>query len=246
MDRVSHIGACELLLPPEEVSLLSAVICSPSQRGAAATSLGSSPSLRLDPGVAGALLERQLDGLEPSRWKEGVRDIYVKLLKDALHVYKIDAGHTDPSPSSECMPIRRARVLTKCMEFAYRDQNGAEDVCAALGLGNVEDIADEVESLASKEVGFSPYFDFEYHAYSSLAGFRTRRPTGPLYSSISRVCSYMGRPSCPPTSRPRTAQHNGTTHRACMSDHQGIAQSWNWHKIGYYLECLQICFGEEE
>ncbi|TFK38240.1 cysteine peptidase C50 [Crucibulum laeve] len=119
VDRVTYIGACELLLPAEEVSL--------------GQSSGDD-SITLDSTILGALLERQLDALEPSRWKEGVREITAKLLHEALNLYGAD------------MPVRRARVLVRCMEFGYREH---EEAVSQLGLGNVAEMGEEVESLLS-------------------------------------------------------------------------------------------------
>ena len=64
----------------------------------------------IDPRVVGVLLEQQIDGLQPSQWREGVRGVFVKLLRDSLDVY--DAAS---------FPIRRSRALLRCMAFAYRD-----------------------------------------------------------------------------------------------------------------------------
>lgn len=128
VDKVSYLGACDLLLLPEEVSILSTTT-SPA--------LGSD-SASLEPSIAGALLERQLDGLEPSRWKDGVREIFIMLLQDALRVY------------SEAMPVRRARVLIRCMDFVYRDQTQA--ACAMLGFEDVEAMSQQVVELAMLQV----------------------------------------------------------------------------------------------
>jgi separase len=113
------------------VSIISTVksLASPSPSSSAAV---------LDPSIAGALLERQLDSLEPSRWKEGMHEVFVRLFKDLLGVY------------AEAMPVRRARVLVRCMAFVYREQT--EHMCAALGFKDVEEMAQEVERLATVKV----------------------------------------------------------------------------------------------
>ncbi|KAF8958159.1 peptidase family C50-domain-containing protein [Flammula alnicola] len=171
VDRVSYVGACELLLQPEEVSLLSAVNypSSPPE-----TSHGTNVTL-LDPSVTGALLERQLDSLEPSRWKEGVRDVFLRLLRDALEVY------------SASMPVRRARVLVRCMEFAYRDQG--EDTCKTLGFASVQEMGQQIEALAVlQELGrdvqlahFIPQYRIAAHLWVAL---HAHRRADPLQSSI--------------------------------------------------------------
>ena len=71
IDRVTYIGACELLLPPEGVSLRSPQSFAASDDG----------NPVMDPRVVGVLLERQIDGLQLSQWKEGVRGAFVELLR---------------------------------------------------------------------------------------------------------------------------------------------------------------------
>ena len=100
IDGVTFNGACELLLLPEDVSFLS--------RRRFAVSDDGNPVV--DSRVAGVLLEQQIDGLQPSQWREGVRGVFVKLLRDSLDIY--DAAS---------FPIRRSRVLIRSMAFAYRD-----------------------------------------------------------------------------------------------------------------------------
>ena len=67
IDRVTHLGACELLMEPAKVSLASLSVA--------------------EDAVAGALLERQIGSLETSRWQEGVPAVVERLLQDALQVY---------------------------------------------------------------------------------------------------------------------------------------------------------------
>ena len=127
IDRVTYIGAYELLLPPEDVSLRSLQRFAASDDGEPV----------MDPRVVGVLLEQQIDGLQPSQWKEGVRGVFVKLLRDSLDVY--DAAS---------FPIRRSRVLIRCMAFAYRD---SEDDWVVT-LGNVQEMGSEVEHLLTAQV----------------------------------------------------------------------------------------------
>lgn len=136
VDRVSYLGACELLLPTEEVSLKSAVNCTTTHD----TSHGANPTI-VDPRIVGALLERQLDSLDPSRWKEKVHGVFVRLLRDALDVYRVE----DVAGSSSGMPVRRARILVRCMEFAYRE-NG-QDGWSTFGFANVDEMGCEIERL---------------------------------------------------------------------------------------------------
>ena len=134
IDRVTYIGACELLLPPEDVSL--------RYRQRFAASDDGDPVM--DPRVVGVLLEQQIDGLQPSQWKEGIRGVFVGLLRNSLEVY--DAAS---------FPIRRSRVLIKCMAFAYRDSGDDWTVT----LGNVQEMGSEVERLLTAQVWilFKPF-----------------------------------------------------------------------------------------
>jgi hypothetical protein len=60
------------------------------------------------------------------------------LLVDTLNVYSASAG----------MPIRRARVLIRCLEFGYR-------VTEVGGmLRHPDDIGEEAEELLGRNVGF--------------------------------------------------------------------------------------------
>ncbi|KAI5895597.1 uncharacterized protein SCHCODRAFT_01122301 [Schizophyllum commune H4-8] len=68
VDRVTYIGACELLLQPQTVSLRDIGLC--------------------DAGIVGALLERQIQSLASLRWKESVRAIVRHLLLELLDVYE--------------------------------------------------------------------------------------------------------------------------------------------------------------
>ena len=142
VDQVSYLGASELLLPTEEVSLKSALNCTITP----GTS-GSANPMTVDQRIVGALLERQLDSLEPSRWKESIRGVFVGLLRDALHTYRADAVD-----SSSGMPVRRARVLIRCMEFIYQDHG--RDGWSAFGFANVDEMDCEIERLVTMSVRF--------------------------------------------------------------------------------------------
>lgn len=157
IDRVSYLGACELLLPMEEVSLKSAVNCATTP----GTSHGANPTI-VDPCIVGALLERQLDSLEPSRWKESVRGVFVRLLQDALDVYRVE----DVAGSSSKMPVRRARVLVRCMEFVYRDHD--QDGWSAFGFANIDEMGCEIERLAMMSVRSFPIRVWPHSKYFAL------------------------------------------------------------------------------
>ena len=122
LERVTHVGASELLLGPEEISFKS-FLQSPGD---------------MHPKIVGALLEHQYESLLPNRHKDGVKDVLIGLLKDALDVY-----------DSKTYPVRRMRVLLKGLEFYYRNPNPD-------GLGDVDDLASEATSLGilSPEVSY--------------------------------------------------------------------------------------------
>lgn len=138
VDRISYIGTCDLLLPTEEVSLKSVVNCVVTS----GTSHGANSIV--GPRIVGALLERQLDSLEPSRWKENVHGVFVQLLRDALDVYCVE-------DVASGMPVRRARVLLRCMEFLYRDHG--QDGWSAFGFANADEMGCEIEKLVMMSVG---------------------------------------------------------------------------------------------
>ncbi|KAJ7087888.1 peptidase family C50-domain-containing protein [Mycena epipterygia] len=111
VDRITYLGACELLLAPNKVSLLSLELA--------------------DASITGALLERQIQSLDASRWKESTRSVIQAFLRATLEVY----GETE-------MPVRRARTLVRCLEFAYHA--GPE---ALANLGSPVEMGEEVERL---------------------------------------------------------------------------------------------------
>ena len=102
IDRLTHIGCCELLLEPGRVSLKATMETRP-------------------PAIAGIIIERQLNSLNGMVQKEGVRRLGVQLLLDAKSVYREDT-----------MPIRRARVLVRSLDLVYHTQeveiDGPEEV----------------------------------------------------------------------------------------------------------------------
>lgn len=97
MDRLTYLGISELFLPVQEVSLKSEL----------SQSIGDNASKVDRDAVLGALLERQVESLDSSKWKPAVHNAMGKLLQDALEVY-----------TRQNMPVRRARVMLKCLELA--------------------------------------------------------------------------------------------------------------------------------
>lgn len=133
-----------------------------------------------DPAVTGALLERQIDSLETSRWKEGVQSIVAYLLTDALKVY---------GPN---MPVRRARVLLKCMDFMY---HAGPEVMAR--VSTPEDMGNEVEKLLQREVCLSVSWDSSCFYYDQLLlEPRARRWSGHVLRAVSSYGTYMAWPPC--------------------------------------------------
>ncbi|THV00746.1 hypothetical protein K435DRAFT_963900 [Dendrothele bispora CBS 962.96] len=90
LDRLTYLGTCELLLPPESISL---------------ASLGTEIE---NPTVLGALLERQIDVLENNRRKDDIKKVLGVLMQDAVEVYR-----------KADMPIRTARMFLRCLALGY-------------------------------------------------------------------------------------------------------------------------------
>ncbi|KIY44954.1 hypothetical protein FISHEDRAFT_76985 [Fistulina hepatica ATCC 64428] len=110
IERVTYISTSDLRLQPQTISLRSM------------ESLESS--------VVAALIEKQVRGMEESRWKDEVRHVVGRLLVDALNIYR------------ECgTPVRCSRVLLKCLEHAYYDNNIMD------GMADAETMVQEVEQL---------------------------------------------------------------------------------------------------
>jgi separase len=70
-------------------------------------------------------------------WKDGVKEVVKVLLSDALEVY----GRRE-------VPLRRAKVMVKCMEFMYH--SGLEGG-AAMGW-DLQEMGKEIEKLEGSEV----------------------------------------------------------------------------------------------
>ncbi|KAJ3998053.1 cysteine peptidase C50 [Lentinula boryana] len=140
IDKLTHLGACDLMLSAGDISLQSVDLH---------RSINSS--------VIGVLLEWQVQSLDSVRWKEGVRDILVCLLKESLHVYQ-----------KEHMPIRSLRIFVKILELKYRGPLAElEDRCF-----QAEDIEEQAEALYnSKDPGKDDQIilhRFEYYASAHL------------------------------------------------------------------------------
>jgi separase len=129
VDRVTYLGTCELLASPPSISL------------------GSASGESVKP-VLGYLLERQLDSLESSRHKEEARQTLGHLLLDALKAY-----------TTETMPLRRARILTRCLEFMYH-VDGVPVLREV--VGRAEEVAQEIQDLLDSKVCPAVYSLFTF------------------------------------------------------------------------------------
>ncbi|KAG1775528.1 peptidase family C50-domain-containing protein [Suillus placidus] len=159
IDRLTYTATCELFLSTSEVSLH--------------TSL--KPGIISDE-VLGLLLERQISTLEPCLRKDGVQTIVRGLLRDALSVYK-----------ATVLPLRRARVLLKCMELLWKDGNANDgETCwtaehlgeEVLNLLTVEDLGHD-----SAFVAFRLQYTVAIHLWSSLFAYRSAG--SPMTSTVS-------------------------------------------------------------
>ncbi|KAF9269561.1 hypothetical protein L218DRAFT_1030382 [Marasmius fiardii PR-910] len=148
VDRLTHTGACDMLLPAPEVSLRAIAV--------------------REPGIRGALIERQLDGLEVYSYKEGIARVSSELLKDALNLYKV--GN---------MPIRTIRVYTRALSLAY--YRGVEHISS---LGTLDDIKAIVQKASVEDLGhdrglaqFLGGYQAAAHLWHSLHIHRTADPS---------------------------------------------------------------------
>jgi separase len=127
VDRATYIATSDLLLAPAEVPL------NVPLRVSRSAVLGRSVSSS----VLGVVLERQVICLEQNKWKEHARDAIRATLAELLNIYSPDR-----------MPLRRLRVLVKCLQMGYYSGN--------ISLGpaelDAETILKEIVSLSSRTV----------------------------------------------------------------------------------------------
>jgi hypothetical protein len=174
IDRLTYIGTCELLLQPHEVSLKTPL-----------------EACGLDPSIIGALLERQVDSLEGSLWKEGVQNMVRSLLGDVVGVYSAAGPAVD-------MPLRRARVLIRSLEFGYKAGG-----CVGGSVRHPDDIGEESGELLGRDVEIFPSASRAAYVLILIVftGSWSRFRFIPILSSISRNVTFMARPACSPTTR---------------------------------------------
>lgn len=131
VDRVTYMATCELFLDHARVSL--------SQPSLWTSTKGP------DHDIIGALLERQIHSLEASRWKPNVKLAVARLLLDSSGVYR-----------AEIMPIRRARILLRWLEFAYHGGSTEGLEGDIHHLGAAAEVAKEIECLLTRIVRSIP------------------------------------------------------------------------------------------
>lgn len=129
IDLLTYTGVCDLLLQPQAVSLrLHLAECFVP----AGLSLDDAATRKV---IIGAVLERQLQGLDGCRWKTSGRKAIRFLLDEILQIY--DAKN---------MPIRRARVILRQLEYLHSSQStDTQDIF------NLEALGKEADSLLAKE-----------------------------------------------------------------------------------------------
>ena len=143
IDRLTYTGVCDLLLHPRAVSLKSRLSQCHIPEG-----------VRLEPAIArriitGLVLERQIDSLDACRWKEHGRKAIRSLLDEVLTIYLMQE-----------MPIRRARVILKLLEYIHSSYDTTPDLTSSY-----EDLGTEAELLLTqRNVGLD----------SGLVHFRSR------------------------------------------------------------------------
>ncbi|KAI0703447.1 hypothetical protein BC835DRAFT_1517213 [Cytidiella melzeri] len=165
------MGIRDLFLPAEEVSLKAQRIADVSDSVSNA--------------VLGALLERQAESLDSSKWKPAVHNAICRILQDALEVYP-----------PQKMPVRRARVMLKCFELT--SSTAGKGMCFA---DDVEKFALEADTILQAEdlgldAGLSEYCG-QYRAAFKLwmAHSVHQQPQAPQSSRIvpyvEEACSIL-------------------------------------------------------
>ena len=195
VDRVTYMASCELLLSPLEVSLARDSAWANVERPAGP--------------VLSTLLERQIGSLEASRWKPHVRLIVAQLLLDANALYQADVN-----------PVRRARVLLWWLEFKYNAGTDEEDDGQ---LGPVAHVADEIESLLTREVSFSVLRQSNT-LKGRIIGVGGRQRPRRVRFSIQGLGSSLVRVTRSPQGRHKPDYTSCSTLRTCQFDTEGITE----------------------
>ncbi|KAF5368828.1 hypothetical protein D9758_003030 [Tetrapyrgos nigripes] len=148
VDRITYLSACELLLPPESISLASLEI--------------------EEPGVVGALIERQIDVLENNRRKDEICQVMNVLMHNAVECYR-----------KADMPVRTARVFLRCLSFAYH----VGPDCFSDSLGTPIEIEEVNKLLGRNDFGrdqdlstYCPEYRASIHLWLGLHAHRRSDP----------------------------------------------------------------------
>lgn len=131
IDRVTYIATNELYLPASEVPLSHPLASSEGTKLA-------SPCISRS--TMGALLEQQIEALQSSKWKPTTREAVKAVLSGALSLY-----------NGQETPVRRARVLVKCLAYAYHEDPDTLRTTGYLGH-QISDLLAEVQTLLAYEV----------------------------------------------------------------------------------------------
>ncbi|KAL0960162.1 hypothetical protein HGRIS_011797 [Hohenbuehelia grisea] len=134
IDRVTYLGTFELFQEPKQISL---VTLASIQRDSPGSSSPSSDHYITDPLVLGAILEHQLVCLDGNRSKEGSSVVMRRVLEDLLGLY-----------SPQRHPLRRARVLVKCLESSYYESSSVNVACP---WHDFRQVATEIVDLCAQE-----------------------------------------------------------------------------------------------
>ncbi|KAF5376561.1 hypothetical protein D9757_008275 [Collybiopsis confluens] len=155
VERMTQLGACELLLPSSDVCLTPRKI--PNTSSAA---------------LRGLIMEWQIRGLDGFRWQDGVRDTLAYLLFETLNVYR--EGQ---------MPVRSLKMLAKALELTYHSPIEAPLWNKHSWL-HVERIEEEMKKLCGlKGLGMDsgsshlqPEYEASIHLWLALHAHRRSDP----------------------------------------------------------------------
>ncbi|KAI0029237.1 peptidase family C50-domain-containing protein [Vararia minispora EC-137] len=187
IDRVTYMAACELTREPEAVSLKyigDNIVISRKEHRACAV---------------GLIVERQLQSLEGSLWKENAQRAGASLLRDALGLYDV-----------ETRPVRRAATLLQCLEFLYYIDKAGVDLLATLSLDWDQLLSELDTALNAQDLGydtelarFLPFYKATAHLWLALHAHRHQEPRQSeiAASHIQEVCRVL-RPIITPSTAP--------------------------------------------
>lgn len=204
VDRATYLAANELFMAAAEVPLSHA--------------LNAEFPMSTSGAVLGAVLEQQVDGLEGSKWKPATREITKAILSEALRVYV-----------AEETPVRRARVLVKCLEYAYHESPDTLNVEGYLGR-HATDVLAEVQKLVVQEVCSSEAYS-SHNGLLADTGVVFRRPPCALPAAIPCVRSSLVRAAQSSRRSCSIVVHGRRELRGGVQGHEGFAwRSRQYHK----------------